>query len=261
MLNILGHFDLGALDPHGADRIHLETEAAKLAYDARDRFIADPGHADRIGHMLAPGTAARLAALIRPDRALPDPRAATEAVHRDTVYLTVVDRDRMAVSMIFSIYWGFGAGLASDRFGILFQNRGAGFTLERGHPNEAGGGKRPLHTIIPAMLAEDGRATMPFGVMGGAYQPAGHVRFLLNATIYGMGLQQALDGPRSFPDASGLALERGHGAIGAALAARGHRVRAAEEPLGGGQAIRIDHAHGTLTGASDPRKDGCAIGY
>ena len=137
MLNILSHFDLPSLDPLGAARAHLEAEATRLAYDARDRFIADPDHTSRLGHMLAPETAAGLAALIDPSRAMDRVTERTEAVHRDTVYITVVDRDRMAVSLIYSTYWGFGSGIASDRFGILFQNRGAGFTLTPGHPNEA----------------------------------------------------------------------------------------------------------------------------
>jgi gamma-glutamyltranspeptidase/glutathione hydrolase len=262
MLNILRHFDLAALDPLGAARAHLEAEATKLAYDARNRFIADPDHTARLGHMLAPETAARLAALIDPCRAMPDPPPATGAVHRDTVYLTVVDRDLTAVSLIFSIYWGFGAGLASERFGVLFQNRGAGFTLEPGHPNEAAGGKRPMHTIIPAMLCRDGRVVMPFGVMGGAYQPAGHTRFVTNHLTYGMDIQAAIDAPRLFASGGTLAVEGGYPeATRSELAALGHRIVRPDGPLGGAQAILIDRARGVLQGASDPRKDGIALGY
>ncbi len=262
MLNILSHFDLAALDPFGADRIHLEAEATRLAYDARNRFVADPAHMRRLDHMLAPETAARLAALIDPARAMPAPAPLTEAVHRDTVCLSVVDRDRMAVSLIYSVYFGFGSGLASSRFGINFQNRGAGFTLAAGHPNEAGGGKRPMHTIIPAMLGEEGgRPNLPFCVMGGAYQAAGHARLVTNLRSFGMDLQQAIDGPRAFADATGLQLERGHPEkVALELARRGHAVRPADGPIGGAQAVRI-HASGVLEGASDPRKDGCAIGW
>ena len=259
LLNILGHFDLGRLDPLGAERAHLEAEAAKLAYDARDRFIADP--AARMDHMLAPETASRLAALIDPKRALPDPSRTAEAVHRDTVYITVVDRDRMAVSLIYSIFWGFGAGLASARFGINFQNRGAGFSLVPGHPNEAGGGKRPMHTIIPGMLAEGGRITMPFGVMGGSFQPCGHARLVTNLRDFGMDLQTAIDAPRCFADADGLRIETGYDAgVRDQLAALGHWLRLSDEPLGGAQAI-ILHPSGVLEAGSDPRKDGCALGY
>jgi gamma-glutamyltranspeptidase / glutathione hydrolase len=262
MLNILGHLDLASFDPLGADRAHLEAEAAKLGYDARNRFIADPDHMTRLGHMLSPDTAARLAALIDPCRAMPFQPVAAEAVHRDTVYVTVVDRDRMAVSLIYSIFWGFGSGIASPRFGILLQNRGAGFTLTPGHPNEAGGGKRPMHTIIPAMLAHQGRVMMPFGVMGGAYQPCGHARFVTNLLTYGMDPQTAIDAPRCFADGPVTKVERGYSdATRADLAARGHDVVIPDEPLGGAQAILIDEATGVLTGASDPRKDGCALGY
>ncbi|WP_343080228.1 gamma-glutamyltransferase family protein [Ostreiculturibacter nitratireducens] len=262
MLNILKHFDMAALAPFSAERVHLEAEAAKLAYDARNRFLADADFVTRLDHMLAPETAERLARLIDPVRAMEQPPQRAEAVHRDTVYITVVDRDRMAVSLIYSIYWAFGAGIASSKFGILFQNRGAGFTLERGHPNEAAGGKRPMHTIIPGMLRREGRLVMPFGVMGGAYQPAGHVAVVNNLGVYGTDPQEALDAPRAFPDAGKLKLERGHSAsVKAGLAAMGHDVTISPAPLGGGQAILIDHEAGVLIGASDPRKDGCALGY
>ncbi len=260
MANILKEFDLASLDPFGAQRAHLEAEAAKLAYDARNRFIAD--RTTRLDHMLAPETARRLAALIDPTRAMEAAAPLTEAVHRDTVYLTVVDRDLMAVSLIYSVYHSFGSGLASDKFGILYQNRGAGFTLEAGHPNEAGGGKRPMHTIIPAMLRENGRVVMPFGVMGGAYQPNGHARVLTNVVDYGLDPQSAIDAPRTFSDAGEMQVERGYSdAVRVELAAMGHKVEVPEEPLGGAQAIRIDHERGVLQGASDPRKDGAALGY
>ncbi|MES2142770.1 MAG: gamma-glutamyltransferase family protein [Pseudomonadota bacterium] len=262
LANILQAFDIAALDPFGARRAHLEAEAAKLAHDARDRFLADPDHMTRLDHLLSPVTADRLAALIDPERAGADPAPRTEAVHRDTIYITVVDRDRMAVSLIYSVDHSFGAGLASDRFGINFQNRGAGFNLIAGHPNEAAGGKRPMHTIIPAMLRRNGRVIMPFGVMGGAYQPTGHVRLMSNLVDFGMDLQTALDGPRSFMgESEGLELERGHAPeVRTALAAMGHIVTTPDTPLGGAQAIWMEDS-GALIGASDPRKDGCALGY
>ena len=262
MLKILSRFDLARLAPFGAERAHLEAEAAKLAYDARDRFIADPDHMTQLDHMLSDDTADRLAALIDPARALPSAQAASEAVHRDTVYVTVVDRDRMAVSLIYSTYWSFGSGLASDRYAILMQNRGAGFSLTPGHPNEAGPGKRPMHTIIPGMLARDGRLVMPFGVMGGAYQPTGHTRLITNLLDYGLSLQAAIDAPRCFAGDGVLRMERGYDpAVTATLAEMGHRIEVPDGPLGGAQAIRIDDGRGILIGASDPRKDGCALGY
>lgn len=265
LLNILSHFDIASMDPNSAQRIHIEAEATKLAYDARNRFLADPDHTTRLAHMLAPETAARLAVLIDPTRAMAQVAPLTESVHRDTIYITVVDRDRMAVSLIYSIFHGFGAGLASARFGIGFQNRGAGFSLAQGHPNEAAGGKRPMHTIIPGMLRQGGRVTMPFGVMGGAYQPAGHARLVSNLVDFGMDVQAAIDAPRAFAGlfsgVDGLALERGHSAqVVQALDELGHAVRESDEALGGAQAIILD-ASGVLIGGSDPRKDGCALGY
>jgi gamma-glutamyltranspeptidase/glutathione hydrolase len=260
MLNILKHFDLAAMDPFGSQRAHVEAEAAKLAYDARNRFIADPAHTTRLDHMLSAATAAKLAALIDPNRAMPAAAPLTEAVHKDTIYITVVDRDRMAVSLIYSVFWGFGSGFASTRFGINFQNRGAGFTLTPGHPNEAAGAKRPMHTIIPGMIRKAGKVIMPFGVMGGAYQPCGHARFITNLTDFGMDPQAAIDAPRCFSGPEGMQVERGYSdKVRAELAAMGHDVSIPNTPLGGAQAILIDGD--ILIGASDPRKDGCALGY
>jgi gamma-glutamyltranspeptidase / glutathione hydrolase len=260
LLNILKHFDLKAMDPIGTQRAHIEAEATKLAYDARNRFIADPAHASRLDHMLSPDTAAKLAALIDPKRAMPAAAPLTEAVHKDTIYITVVDRDRMAVSLIYSVFWGFGAGLASSKFGINFQNRGSGFTLAEGHPNEAGPGKRPMHTIIPGMIRKAGRVLMPFGVMGGAYQSTGHARFVSNLTDFGMAPQAAIDAPRCFSGAEGMEVERGYSSkVRSELAAMGHNVVIPDVPIGGAQAIQLEGD--ILIGASDPRKDGCALGY
>ncbi|WP_435257558.1 gamma-glutamyltransferase family protein [Thioclava sp. FR2] len=261
MLKILRHFDLAAMDPFGVERAHIEAEATKLAYDARNRFIADPNHMTRLDHMLSDETAAKLAALINPKRAMPSAAPLTEAIHKDTIYITVVDRDRMAVSLIYSIFWGFGSGFASSKFGINFQNRGAGFTLTEGHPNEAAGGKRPMHTIIPGMVMEGGRVTMPFGVMGGGYQPCGHARLISNIVDFGMDIQSAIDAPRCFSGPEGMQVERGYSdAVRAGLADLGHKVSIPHTPLGGAQAIVIG-LDGVLIGGSDPRKDGKALGY
>lgn len=261
MLNMLKHFDIAAMDPLGSERAHIEAEVAKLAYDARNRFIADPDHSGRLDHMLAPETAEKLAALVNPKRAMPAAAPISEMVHKDTIYITVVDRDRMAVSLIYSIFSGFGSGIASPKFGILLQNRGSGFNLTPGHPNEMGGGKRPMHTIIPGMLKQDGRITMPFGVMGGAYQPNGHARFISNMVDFGMEPQAAIDGPRCFADAGELRIEGGYSdTVRQELADMGHKVAIPLQPIGGAQAIRI-HDSGVLEGASDPRKDGCALGF
>lgn len=261
MLNILKHFDIASMDPFGALRVHIEAEAAKLAYDARNRFLADPDHTTKLKHMIAPETAEKLAALINPSRAILAAPPITESVHKDTIYITVVDRDGMSVSLIYSIFHGFGSGIASEKFGILLQNRGAGFTLEQGHPNELAGGKRPMHTIIPGMLAENGIPNMPFGVMGGAYQPNGHARFVSNLQDFGMGAQNAIDAPRAFSDSGILKVEKGYSDdVRAKLTQMGHKVVIPNGPIGGAQSIKINE-NGVLVGASDPRKDGCALGY
>ncbi len=261
LLNILKHFDLGKMDPFGADRAHIEAEATKLAYDARNRFLADPDHTTRLDHMLSAETAAKLAALIDPARAMPGNLPGAEGVHKETIYLTVVDKDRMVVSLIYSIFNDFGSGIASDKFGILFQNRGAAFSLTEGHPNEAGPGKRPMHTIIPAMLKQGGRVLMPFGVMGGQYQSTGHARFVTNITDFGLDPQTAIDAPRSFAEKGHLRVETTYDpAVLRQLEEKGHTLSLNEGPMGGAQAIRI-HPDGVLEGASDPRKDGCALGY
>ncbi|MGC1496181.1 MAG: gamma-glutamyltransferase family protein [Sulfitobacter sp.] len=261
MLNILKKFDVAGMDPIGAERVHIEAEATKLAYDARNRFLADPDSTSRLDHMLAPETAGKLAALINPKKAMQAAAPLSEAVHKDTIYITVVDRDGMTVSLIYSIFHGFGSGIASDKFGILLQNRGAGFTLEQGHPNELQGGKRPMHTIIPGMIKQDGKIIMPFGVMGGAYQCCGHARFASNLVDFGMDVQTAIDAPRAFADAGVLKIERGYSDdVRAELSNLGHKVQVADVAIGGAQAIKIRKS-GVLEGASDPRKDGCALGY
>ncbi len=261
MLNMMKHFDIANMDPFGAERAHIEAEISKLAYDARNRFIADANYTTRIAHMLAAETAKNLAALIDPSRSMADPSSLSEAVHKDTIYITVVDKNQMAVSLIYSIFHAFGSGIASEKYGILFQNRGAGFTLEQGHPNELAGGKRPMHTIIPGMLAENGRVTMPFGVMGGAYQPNGHARLLSNMVDFGMDNQTAIDAPRCFSDRGLMKVERGYvSQVHQTLADMGHKVEIPAGPIGGAQAILIGK-DGVLKGASDPRKDGCALGY
>lgn len=261
ILNMLKHFDIAGMDPLGAERIHIEAEATKLAYDTRNRMLGDLDHMDRLDHMLSLDTAAKLANLIDPKQALPASLPGAEAVHQDTIYITVVDQDRMCVSLIYSIFHGFGSGLASDKFGILFQNRGAGFTLEAGHPNEAGPGKRPMHTIIPALLKKNNKPLMPFGVMGGQYQSTGHARFLSNVTDFNMNPQDAIDAPRAFAEGDDLRVEAGYSDdTKAALTDKGHNVVTPPTAIGGAQAIML-HDSGVLEGGSDPRKDGCALGY
>lgn len=262
LANILSHFDVAAYGARSSQRVHIEAEATKLAYDTRNRFMSDPDYMARLDYMLSDETAAKLAGLIDPHKAMPSATTISESVHKETVYLTVVDRDRMAVSLIYSIFHSFGSGLASDKFGINFQNRGAGFSLEEGHPNEAGGGKRPMHTIIPAMLRKQGRVIMPFGVMGGQYQSTGHARLMSNMVDFDMPIQEAIDAPRSFATDGKLQLERGYGPnVHNDLLTMGHQIIVPDVAIGGAQGIVINHETGVLEGGSDPRKDGCALGY
>ena len=265
ILNVLSHLDMAAHGPLSAERLHLEIEAQRLAYRDRALYVADPRHAEvPVDRLLSRGRAAELAGAIRTERALvdlPDVDAVPE--HADTVYLCVVDKDRNAVSFINSLFSGFGSGLCAPETGILLQNRGTGFVLDPDHPNCIGPGKRPFHTIIPGMLSRDGKAVMPFGVMGGAYQALGHARLLLNMLEYGLDIQEAIDMPRVFANPDGVVeVEPGvPEGTAAGLAAKGHRIGPVDRPLGGGQAIWIDWDQGVLTGGSEPRKDGCALAY
>ena len=261
LLNILEHFDLAKLDPAGPERLHLALEAARLAFGVRDTHIADPASMrEPVAGLLDKGFAKKLSALIDPAKRVPLPKAPTPG--SDTIYLTVVDRDRTAVSLINSLYSVFGTGICTEKTGIMLHNRGTGFVVEPGHPNTIAGGKRPMHTIIPALAMRGGRCDMPFGVMGADYQPMGHAHFVTNMVDYGMDVQAAIDHPRMFFEGEKTEVERG---IPAAtidgLKARGHTVAFRPAPLGGGQAIVIDWQRGMLIGGSDPRKDGCALGY
>jgi gamma-glutamyltranspeptidase/glutathione hydrolase len=265
MLDILAGFDLSKHGPLSPERLHLEVEAGRLAYRDRNALIADPAHARvPVEHLLSASYADGLRSHIKPERAmarLPSP-GSTGVEGRDTIYLSVVDSQLNAVSFINSTYWSFGSGIVGPKSGVVLQNRGLGFSLDPGHPSVIAPRKRPFHTIIPGMLARDGRAIMPFGVMGGSYQPFGHVHLLTNMLDYGMDPQEALDLGRVFHDGEAVVAERGvPEAARAGLAQRGHKVVEADAPLGGGQAILIDWKRGVMTGGSDPRKDGCALGY
>ena len=211
--------------------------------------------------MLSKQKAEALRRRIRPDGLITD-LLTVAPVHPETIYLTVVDGDRNAVSFINSLCFAFGSGLVSPKTGVVLQNRGAGFMLTPDHPNCIGPGKRPRHTIIPGLLAKSGRAVMPFGVMGGQYQPVGQVQLLTNVLDFEMDLQQAIDLPRSMHFAGVYMLETGvPEPVADGLRRLGHDVERMATAWGSAQAIWIDWKRGTLTGGSDPRKDGCAIGY
>ncbi|MEP1292422.1 MAG: gamma-glutamyltransferase [Nitratireductor sp.] len=251
--------------PQGIDNLHVLVEATRLAYAARDLYVADMGTAAvPLDEFLSDAFADRLARRIDRDRAMPPQAAADTVEHRDTVYISVVDKDRNAVSFINSIFHPYGSGLMTPRSGVLFHNRGQSFSLQRGHRNAIAPGKRPMHTIIPGMLSRDGRAVMPFGVMGGHYQAMGHAQFLSLMIDHGLDIQAAIDAPRLFPLPGTTTLEaetRLREALGPELERRGSTVQPPNAPIGGAQAIWIDWERGTLLGGSDPRKDGCALGY
>ena len=259
-INILNHFGLRRFEPESPERRHLEIEALKLAWVLRNRHIADPDFADvPVAELLSQETSQRLASLIDMNCAI-DSSVSLPA--SDTVYLTVVDKNRLSISFINSIYFDFGCGIVTPKSGITLQNRGKGFTTQMGHPNCIAPSKRPLHTLIPAMAKKDGKIDMSFGVMGGDFQPMGQVMVAVNRYVYGMDPQEALDFPRCFPQGQTVLAESTIPAsIIAGLAAKGHHIVPSHEPLGGGQAIVIDHAQGLLIGGSDHRKDGFALGY
>ena len=266
MMGILDGLDAPEGGPLSATRLHRHAEAARLVYRDRDAFLADPLQSEvPVARLTGGQYLGGLRKLIDDGRAMPAMPSAGEAMlpaHKDTVYLTVVDRDGNACSFINSLFESFGTGILAEQSGVMLQNRGCGFRLERGHPNCIAPGKRPMHTIIPGMVTKDGHAVMPYGVMGGHFQPMGHSLFLTNMLEFGLDIQQAIDLPRLFPYGGKLQLERGIPAeVAGELVRLGHTLEVVDRPLGGGQAIWIDRQRGFLVGGSDPRKDGLALGY
>jgi gamma-glutamyltranspeptidase/glutathione hydrolase len=241
----------------------LEAEIAKIAYSARNNFIGDPNFLEiKQNIFLDDSYLEQLSKEISLGKLLNDNLEDDFfSRNKDTVLICAADNEGNAISLIFSTFHAFGSGLCSEKYGLLFHNRGAGFVLKKDHPNELLGGKRPLHTIIPAILKEKNGSIMPFGVMGGQYQANGHARILSNIKDYGMGFQEALNFPRSFCFDGVLNIERGYSkATKEKLGELGYRIEEATIPIGGAQLVRIDSS-GVLIGASDPRKDGCALGY
>ena len=263
ILRILEQFDIAALAPESPARWHLHLEAARAAYAVRDRHVADPAWMDtKIDALFATELATGLADQIDP-AARRDEFGFALPPRSDTVYLTVADPEGRIVSLIASLYNDFGSGIVTPDTGIVLQNRGACFNLDDAHPNCLAPNKRPLHTIIPGLVRQNGRTVAGFGVMGGHYQPAGHAHVLSNIVDHGMDPQTALDAPRIFFDDEGsLQCEAGvTTVIRDGLAALGHRLSASPKPIGGGQIVWRDADRGGLIGASDPRKDGCALGF
>jgi gamma-glutamyltranspeptidase / glutathione hydrolase len=275
MLNILEGFDLTALGHNSADCLHLLAEAKKIAFADRGAYLADrrcvPEHTLR--RLLSKDyaaarrreidlrTAGTYLAGVMPGGAAPVPDFAGRDLG-DTVYLTVADRQGNVVSFIQSLFASFGAGIVAGDTGIVLSNRGSGFVLTPGHPNQIAPRKRPLHTLVPALVTKAGRPWLSFGVMGGDNQAQAHAQVVMNVVDFGMHVQAAGEATRVRHMGAQLALESGIGAeVRASLEGRGHTLRDGRGQMGGYQAIMIDPATGVLLGGSDPRKDGLAIGW
>ncbi|MCA9122178.1 MAG: gamma-glutamyltransferase [Planctomycetales bacterium] len=276
ILNTLEPFDIRSMTLDSPDYLHLFVEAKKLAFADRAKFYADPAFNELpTAELISKQYAARQVNRIDLTRAATDvPAGDPKLVHGDTIYLTVVDKDRNCCSFIQSNYHGFGSQVVPGDVGFALQNRGALFTLEEGHLNEYEPRKRPFHTIIPAMITKDGEPYFCFGVMGGDMQPQGHAQIVVNLIDFGMNVQAAGDAPRirhlGSAEPTGVAAQ-GAGTVQvesgfseetlAGLREKGHLVMRAKGAFGGYQGILIDHEHGVLHGASEARKDGAAVGY
>lgn len=276
MLNMLKTVDLKSMGHNSAQYLHTLIEIKKIVYEDRAWFYADPNFSKLpIKQLISEAYAGERLKQFDPKRAKRKiPHGDLILEQGDTIYLTVVDKDRNAISLIQSNYAGFGSGMVPDGLGFCIQDRGALFSLEPGHANVIEPGKRPFHTIIPAFVTRDGKPVFTFGVMGGAMQPQGHVQVLLNILEFGMNIQEAGDAARfrhsgsSQPD-FGKMTDGGEVHLESGICPRvirelmsmGHKITFDRGGYGGYQGIWIDHDRGVLIGASESRKDGCAIGY
>ena len=266
MLNILEGYDIAAMGHNSAEYLHLLVEAKGIAFADRAAYLADPGHvpASRLAGLISKDYAAARRRDIDPRRAVPQHAAGSfdGRDHGDTVYLAAADGQGNAISLINSLFGSFGSGVVAPGTGVVLHNRGAGFTLERNHPNRLAPGKRPLHTLIPGFIMKDGKPLMPFGVMGGDNQAQAHAQVVVNVVDFGMNVQDAGDAARVRHAEEGLAIESAIGeGVRAALRERGHQLIEGRGQMGGYQAVMIDADTGVLMGGSDPRKDGLAIGW
>lgn len=264
MLNILEGFDLAALDPLGADRVHLEVEAKKLAYGDLYDEIGDPEFwrdpPVPTERLISKEYADALREKISPDRA--SVPSAEPPLGEDTTYLCAVDAEGNGCSFINSLYMGFGSGVVAPGTGVCLQNRGFSFRLDENHPNGLAPGKRPMHTIIPGLATREGALWAVFGNMGGPMQPQGHAQVLSNLVDHRMSAQEAVDHPRHLHLDGTLFVEGRlpEHEVGR-LREKGHDVEVGENyivPVGGAQLIRV-HEDGVRACGSDPRKDGCAL--
>lgn len=265
-MNIAEGWDLGAMAWNSAERIHLMVEAMRLAFADARHYIADPAHM-RVSpqHLLSKMYANERRALISPDQAMQPPTFGTPLPGSDTVYLSVVDGAGNACSFINSLYMGFGSGIVAKGTGVFLQNRGANFVLDAAHANALDGGKRPYHTIIPALALHGDDLWACFGVMGGFMQPQGHFQIISALLDDDLNPQEALNRPRwcleDGTSGSVLALEEGLPITTMArLSEMRHQVRPVSGRgrglFGDGQIILRDADTGVLYGGSDPRKDG-----
>jgi gamma-glutamyltranspeptidase / glutathione hydrolase len=277
MLNLLEPHDLAKMGPESPDYWHLLVEAKKLAFADRAKFYADPVFAKvPVADLISKEYAAKRAKLLDPKKALMDvPAGDPKLGTAETIYLCVVDKDRNCVSLIQSNYNGFGSGLCCPATGFGLQNRGCLFALDENHANKLEPGKRPFHTIVPAMVTKDGKPYFTFGVMGGDMQPQGHVQVLVNLLDFGMSVQAAGEAPRvehvgsatptgtpEKPKGGTIKAESGiPEAVVKELERRGHVVERVKVNGGGYQGILIDPKTGVLHGGSEARKDGAAVGY
>lgn len=267
MLNLMENFPLAQYGAGSADALHVMIEAKKLAYADMLRFVADQRFAKvPVAGILSKDYAKQRAQLIAMDKANSHvPHGEPPSMGTDTTYLCVVDAEGNMVSYIQSNYNSFGSGVVPDGVGFALQNRGGLFSLDPQHPNALAGRKRPLHTIIPAFMTK-GDVRIAFGIMGGWNQSQAHAQFVANVVDHGMNIQAALEAPRftkmSFAGCDVRIESRMPLAAQAALAKRGHQIDPQGEfadDVGGGQAVLRDFAARMNYGASDPRKDGCAI--
>jgi gamma-glutamyltranspeptidase/glutathione hydrolase len=275
MLNLIEPFDVRAMGPGSADWLQLFVEAKRLVYADRAKFYTDPTFAKvPVAALISKEYASKRKQLIDLQHAAPSVAPGEVALGGDTIYLTVVDKDRNCVSLIQSNYMGFGSGLVPGDLGFALQDRGTLFALDRNHANHLEPHRRPFHTIIPAMVTKDDRPWFCFGVMGGDMQPQGHVQVLVNLLDFGMDVQAAGDQPRVEHVGSATPTgrpEQGVGTVEAEpgirqevvdeLVRRGQHVVRVKKNGGGYQGILIDWDRGLLHGGSESRRDGEALGY
>ena len=261
-LNILSSLDLESLKEDWGALTHAALEALKLAFAERGAFTCDPEKFPApLDELLSLTFATHSGMTIDPQRAIARRDSLIGPRPGDTVCVCCADAEGNVVSLSSSLYQG--SGVVADGTGIHFHNRGALFSLDGGHPNNMEPGKRPFHTLMPGFALQDGLPYMAFGVMGGHHQPQGHVQFLLNFLLHGTTLQEAVSAPRfDFRTENFVALERDFPSeLRESLASKGHQIVELDHgPFGGAQALRLLPG-GIFEGASDPRKDGCALGF